>query len=135
MKPEKERLDIIQGSCAGCSVPYMSDCPGAVEGGNISIIPENFAEQPKPAMAGKLAIVIDHNACAFLPPMLQRMESEIRQPCCVVVPPHAEKPALLVEAFKFCRHMSCLSFFCLYCACISWYPPRLSGGSSVVHAA
>lgn len=75
----------------------------ALEPGDLGLIGEDLGEKTQTPVAAQPSVVVRHNPGALLTPVLQGVESEIRQTSRIGMPPYAENPAFLMDILEFSR--------------------------------
>lgn len=80
--PRHQRLDVLDFAAAGRTVAHMPDRAAAGQGFQITRT-ECFGEQPLSLMATDALSIRRGDAGALLPAVLQRMQAEIGQLCCL----------------------------------------------------
>ena len=94
--PRHQRLDVLDFAAAGRTVAHMPDRAAAGQGFQITRT-ECFGEQPLSLMATDALSIRRGDAGALLPAVLQRMQAEIGQLCCLRMLKNPKHPALLVQ--------------------------------------
>ena len=95
-------LNGLTVGAVGAACRAVADVPHAQPPGGQAaqdILAENLIDKSQVLVGDEHAVVIDHNAAAFLPPVLERIQPVVNQSCNVGLPGgvHAEHAALLVQ--------------------------------------
>ena len=71
METEDERLDVVAAAGTGRGVTHVTDGVASFKPLNFAFVAEHLSEQAFAAVADQVAVVVRHDAGAFLPAMLQ----------------------------------------------------------------